>query len=366
MYDKALQASKPQPRHVIKDLFDQMLGIEIELLNRLLGMVEGRKAIRLIGKEISQGRHDMRNVLKIKRKDKPGSKRRTIARAFTRCLRKDIRSYVYQWAFLSDLVRGAKRQVLKLNKMTNDQLQFVKHVDDALFRRNQLKNQIVGYNLRLVIPVAKRYSCYYELPDLIQEGNIGLMHAVDKFNPTWDYTFSTYAMHWIRMKINRFLSNCTRGIRLPVHLRDSLLKMRLTVDTLSVKLSRKPTMVELAEQLGSTPAKLKYMIDKAAQSEVDLGFATTMMEYGVVYDTLSDFTQADIADRLTKVMDTLTPREEVLLQGLLGLLPGVKPEIDAVAPLIGIGPDRAKVILSRVHDKLRHPSRTELIWEYIV
>ena len=282
----------------------------------------------------------------------------------------------YENAKLDDPVRMYLKEIGKIPLLTpEEELEVAKDlVSEDEKARDAARKRMSEANLRLVVSIAKRYvGRGMQLLDLIQEGNLGLMKAVEKFDYTKGYKFSTYATWWIRQSITRAIADQARTIRIPVHMVETINKVLRTSHSMVQSLGREPTTQEIAAELHMDVQKVEEIL-KIAQEPVSL--ETPIGEEDDSH--LGDFIQDDEAsqpaeeasytllrEQLEEVLKTLTPREEEVLRMRFGLIDGKPHTLEEVGKKFDVTRERIRQIESKALRKLRHPSRSKKLRDFL-
>ena len=273
---------------------------------------------------------------------------------------------------INDPVRMYLKEIGKISLLTLEEEQNLSiRVADG---DEEAKRLLAESNLRLVVSIAKRYVGRGLLfLDLIQEGNIGLMKAVDKFDYDKGYKFSTYATWWIRQAITRALADQARTIRVPVHMVETINKMSRIQRQLTLELNREPSEEEIAKKMGVSVEKVREVF-KISQEPVSLETPIGEEEDSHLGDFLKDvsslspeeYTENEILkEEIKEVLETLQPREQEVLELRFGLIDGTCHTLEDVGKRFNVTRERIRQIEAKALRKLRHPSRAKKLKDFL-
>ncbi|ABY92606.1 RNA polymerase, sigma 70 subunit, RpoD [Thermoanaerobacter thermohydrosulfuricus] len=273
---------------------------------------------------------------------------------------------------IDDPVRMYLKEIGKIPLLTpEEEIELAKRIEQG---DEEAKKRLIEANLRLVVSIAKRYVGRGMLfLDLIQEGNLGLLKAVEKFDYRKGYKFSTYATWWIRQAITRAIADQARTIRIPVHMVETINKLIRVQRQLLQELGREPTPEELAKEMGMPEEKVREIM-KIAQEPVSLETPIGEEEDSHLGDFIPDedapapaeaaaFTM--LKEQLMDVLDTLTPREEKVLRLRFGLDDGRARTLEEVGKEFNVTRERIRQIEAKALRKLRHPSRSKKLKDFL-
>ena len=256
----------------------------------------------------------------------------------------------------------------------NELRRSLSRVDTGEYEADAAKKQLIEANLRLVVSIAKRYTNRgLQFLDLIQEGNIGLMKAVDKFDYRRGYKFSTYATWWVRQAITRAIADQARTIRIPVHMIETINKMVRTQRSLQQELGREPTTEELARKLELSVPKVRKVL-RIAQEPISLETPVGEEEESHLGDFIVDkrvispseaVINLNLREQTAEVLKTLSPREEKIIKMRFGLQDGSEHTLEEVGQHFAVTRERIRQIEAKALRKLRHPSRSHRLRAFL-
>jgi RNA polymerase primary sigma factor len=318
--------------------------------------------------------------------------------------RRDGRAEIARRAATGDLVRIYLREIGRVPLLTaQDEVELAKSIEAGLFAEETLrawpdgaaargprceraelaqiaadgmhaKQRLIEANLRLVVSIAKRYiGRGLVFLDLIQEGNLGLIRAVEKFDYTKGYKFSTYATWWIRQAITRAMADQARTIRIPVHMVEVINKLARVQRQMLQDLGREPTPEELAAELDMTPEKV-IEVQKYGREPISLHTPLGEdgdSEFGDLIEDSEAIQPGEavsftlLQEQLHSVLDTLSEREAGVVSMRFGLTDGQPKTLDEIGKVYGVTRERIRQIESKTMSKLRHPSRSQVLRDYL-
>ena len=341
------------------DLSDQIAskyGLDADDMNKLIQKVEDN-GIAVVGEDGGPTKQQMINEEDVK-VDEPEPTAAEKAAATKLKVSDPVRMYLKEIGRVP-LLSGEEEVELAIRINQGDEL---------------AKQELAEANLRLVVSIAKRYvGRGMQFLDLIQEGNMGLMKAVEKFDHTKGFKFSTYATWWIRQAITRAIADQARTIRIPVHMVETINKLVRVQRQLLQDLGREPSPEEIAEEMDLTPEKVREIL-KIAQEPVSLETPIGEEDDSHLGDFIEDQEATSPAEhaayellkeQLEDVLDTLTDREENVLRLRFGLDDGRTRTLEEVGKVFGVTRERIRQIEAKALRKLRHPSRSKRLKDFL-
>lgn len=277
------------------------------------------------------------------------------------------------FASVDDPVKMYLKDIGKVPLLTSEEeIELAKRILEG---DEMAKARLCQANLRLVVSIAKKWATTNSLSflDLIQEGNMGLLRAVEKFDYEKGFRFSTYATWWIKQAITRAIADQSRTIRLPVHMVETINRYSRTVRQLTQQLSRDPTLEEIAETMGISENKV-VEIQKSALDPVSLETPIGEEEDSKMSDFIEDesakspmdvASQKLLHEQLLAVIDTLTPREQQVIRERYGLIDGKSKTLEEVGKEFSVTRERIRQIEAKALRKLKHPNRSKKLIDFI-
>ena len=372
------QGKKNQDKIAYSKILDTFSGVEIssEQFDNILKVLEDNKI------EVLRSKNDMEQTDSLSAKEKELDDEELEESKILLDIDDDIEEdseenieedlSVMEGADITDPVRQYLKTIGQVRLLTMEEEQKIaKRISEG---DPEAKKELIEANLRLVVSIAKKYvGRGLPLLDLIQEGNIGLMKAVDKFEYEKGFKFSTYATWWIRQAITRAIADQARTIRIPVHMVETINKLVREQRNLLQELGQDPTPEQIAERMDMTPDKVREIL-KIAQEPVSLetpigeeddSHLGDFIEDEVIENPVDYTTRVVLREQLDEVLDTLTDREENVLRLRFGLDDGKMRTLEDVGKVFNVTRERIRQIEAKALRKLRHPSRSKQLKDFI-